>query len=370
MKESKYGFICHKSNTKCLACRLCHVAIKFNYVLSKKTDENGFAIFYYKGDKTKAITCNDFLKKAYHAEVMLQKDYQKWWSYKKSKNAIIEGIYCHNTKGDYKCCEDCDAFDYALCLGYKPHGNSTDQFKQFIGPHGDIKSCKELMQKGCGLKIVKIKTETKYVDIDLVKEQVKTVSDQMMRDCDKIQEKELKKYQQQMNQLAYEKWLKEREVEKAKKKTLLLEEKDAKQREKIQDKIDNYYKTISKLIYNPEYHELYRTIYDAPVCCGDCSECDIVPIYQARGICYKKSKSYYNTCHQFALGSQNEIMNLFGLKYLGEVLDLESENHDGIAPFLENFQILQAMKDSHPELGTNASHPELCPNIINEEKGV
>lgn len=77
----------------------------------------------------------------------------------------------------------------------------------------------------------------------------------------------------------------------------------------------------SKLLYDVEKGKLYHTIAEAPVCCGDCSNCDLAEIYGK----YHQAllvNQYRTNCRNLAPNHVDEINKIFRFFRVSEIINL------------------------------------------------
>lgn len=89
----------------------------------------------------------------------------------------------------------------------------------------------------------------------------------------------------------------------------------------VKQKQKAFVEYTSKLLYDVEKDKYYHTILQAPVCCGDCHECEIAKIYDEYH--YKMYSSGYRTdCYDYAPKHLDEINQLFRFFRVSEIINL------------------------------------------------
>lgn len=254
--------------------------------------------------------------------------------------------------GNAKECKYCEVYDYADCIGYKMIGQSEDHWRLFQSPDGTKYSCKSLLKELCGVSIVENNAYIKYASILLDSSKLKPLKNRLKSDIitqikgkstvivndDKIPDEVSWYISDILRDVSKEtkKKVTDHQITIAEASHILIDEEQRRKeiqeenvRKRKEKEFQDRLKWFSKFLYSKKYREVYDTIFDAPICCGNCKECRIYKrVYASHGIECSSKTGLRSKCRDYAKLYEEEIIDLFNYFRISEMV--ESENHGGI----------------------------------------
>lgn len=86
-----------------------------------------------------------------------------------------------------------------------------------------------------------------------------------------------------------------------------------------------YYDKYKDCLFDFEDGTYYYDIFEAPVCCGDCSKCSIYHgIYKRHRVATSRARDMMNKCHCYAGKYADEIADLFGYIKVRDYISLDN----------------------------------------------
>lgn len=328
--KSEYGFICKKEAYGCDRCLLHKWAMENDYYEDKRFKcEESFTRFRNTGG-AKKYTCNDLMKLYFNSEIIPNSKYQNLYRQSGDMRSYQSQttIRCQSTNGSYRNCNECSAYEYALLLGYKPYKTTTG-YKLFCNG-SDIKSCDKILEEGCGMHISPPVSDD-YAAFTKMRNQIidttsKLKSDYENKCKENIQKQKEKREKDLLERLA--------QIEE----NIKITEENRKLREE-----QDWFDIRKKYIYDPDDYSLYHSILDAPVCCRKCSTCDIAKIYRSHGYNWS-CKKLRAECQFLARCYVDEIISIFGMHRLEDIVDFSSPDHGGIKYLDSDKAIIKLLK--------------------------
>lgn len=339
--KSEYGFICKKEAYGCDHCLLYKWAIENDFYEDKRFKcEESFTKFRKAGG-AKKYTCNDLIKLYFNSEIIPNSKYQKLYrsEYTRSYQSQTT-VKCQSTDGSYRNCNECSAYEYALLLGYKPYKTTTG-YKLFCNG-SDIKSCDKILEEGCGMHISPPVSDD-CITFNKMRNQIIDITSRLKSDYknkhkENIEKQKIEEKEKRIRQ--------QKEKEEKDRLELLAQLKEnakiAEENRKLREEQD-WFDVRKEYIYDPDNCTLYHSILDAPVCCRKCSACDIAKIYRSHDYNWSDKRLYKN-CQFLARCYVKEIVSVFGMYCLADVIDFSSPDHGGIKYQDSDEDIIKLMK--------------------------
>lgn len=327
--KSEYGFICKKEAYGCDHCLLYKWAIENDFYEDKRFKcEESFTKFRKAGG-AKKYTCNDLIKLYFNSEIIPNSKYQKLYrsEYTRSYQSQTT-IRCQSTNGSYRNCNECSAYEYALLLGYKPY-KTIAGYKLFCNG-SDIKSCDKILEEGCGMHISPPVNDD-YIAFNKMRNQIIDITSKLKSDYENKCKENIRKQKEKEEKDLLEHLAQIEE-------NIKITEENRKLR-----KEQDWFDIRKKYIYDPNDCTLYHSILDAPICCRKCSTCDIAKIYRSHDYNWS-DKRLYESCQFLARCYIKEIVSVFGMYCLADVIDFSSHDHGGIKYLDSDEAIIKLLK--------------------------